>query len=187
MNFSDRTKIVLAESIKELMRTIPLDKITVTQIVENCGTTRQTFYRNFKDKYQLVTWYFDKIVQKTINQMGISLTLREGLIKKFQYMEDDRAFFVSALTSDDYNNLMDYDYQCILEFYKKIAEATGPLTDHTVLLLEFYCHGSMDMTAAWVRRGMDLSPEEMAELLEEAMPEALRGYLVSLSTYRNRR
>ena len=89
MKFANRTKLVLAESIKELMEHIPLDKITVTQIVNNCGTTRQTFYRNFKDKYDLVNWYFDLIVQKTIKQMGISLTLREGLVKKFSYMVED--------------------------------------------------------------------------------------------------
>lgn len=46
MKFANRTKLVLAESIKELMDHIPLDKITVTQIVNNCGTTRQTFYLN---------------------------------------------------------------------------------------------------------------------------------------------
>ena len=58
MKFSDRTKLFLSESVKELMKSIPLDKITVTQIVNNCGTTRQTFYRNFKDKYDLVNWHF---------------------------------------------------------------------------------------------------------------------------------
>ena len=183
MNFSDRTKIVLAESIKEIMVNIPLDKITVTEIVENCNTSRQTFYRNFKDKYELVTWYFDEIVQKTINQMGVSLTLHEGLIKKFEYMVNDKYFFISALTSSDYNNLMDYDYKCIHEFYRNIALASGPLDDEIEFLLKFYCHGSMDMTAEWVRNGMDLSPEEMADRLEMAMPEALHRYLKSLSQY----
>lgn len=152
MDFSERTKLVLAESIKELMKTIPLDKITVKEIVENCKTTRQTFYRNFKDKYDLVTWYFDKIIQKTIKQMGVSLTLREGLIKKFEYMVEDKYFFISALTSSDYNNLMSYDYKCILEFYKQTAAKNGTLTEEIDFLLEFYCHGSMDMTAEWVQK-----------------------------------
>lgn len=56
MDFCERTKFVLADSIKELMTSMPLDKITVKNIVENCGTTRQTFYRNFKDKYAFFGW-----------------------------------------------------------------------------------------------------------------------------------
>ena len=180
MKFSDRTKLFLSESVKELMKSIPLDKITVTQIVNNCGTTRQTFYRNFKDKYDLVNWYFDLIVQKTIKQMGISLTLREGLIKKFSYMLEDADFFKSALSSSDYNNLMSYDYKCILSFYRSVAAGNGILDDNIDFLLQFYCHGSMDMTADWVHQGMKTTPEEMADLLIEAMPDRLHPYLKTL-------
>ena len=181
MKFANRTKLVLAESIKELMEHIPLDKITVAQIVNNCGTTRQTFYRNFKDKYDLVNWYFDLIVQKTIHQMGISLTLQEGLVKKFSYMVEDKAFFSSALTSSDYNNLMNYDYQCICNFYREVAQRNGDLNEEIQFLLEFYCHGSMDMTAEWVRNGMKLSPKEMSERLIQALPAKLEPYLSTLS------
>ena len=181
LEFSDRTKLLLAESIKELMKTIPLDKITVKEIVSRCGTTRQTFYRNFKDKYDLVNWYFDRIVKKTIEQMGISLTLREALVKKFEYVKEDKHFFTSALSSSDYNNLMDYDYHCIYRFYKSIAEKKGEVTPEIDFLIKFYCHGSMDMMVEWVKRDMDLTPEEMAYRLELAMPNVLRSYLDTLS------
>lgn len=180
MNFADRTKLALAESIKELMKTIPLDRITVTNIVNNCGTTRQTFYRNFKDKYDLVNWYFDLIVQRTIKQMGVSLTLRQGLVKKFTFMLEDKDFFKSALASADYNNLMNYDYQCIFDFYHTVAKKNGKLDDHILFLLKFYCHGSMDMTADWVNHDMKESPEQMAKLLIDAMPDALHPYLKTL-------
>lgn len=181
LEFSDRTKLLLAESIKELMKTIPLDKITVKEIVSRCGTTRQTFYRNFKDKYDLVNWYFDRIVKKTIKQMGVSLTLQEALVKKFEYIKEDKHFFTSALSSSDYNNLMDYDYQCIYHFYKSIAQKKGEVTPEIDFLIQFYCHGSMEMMAEWVKKDMNISPEEMAYRLELAMPEKLRIYLDTLS------
>ncbi len=44
MDFSIRTKRILADLIRELMMTIPLDKITVTELVEHSGMTRQTFF-----------------------------------------------------------------------------------------------------------------------------------------------
>ena len=50
----EKTKYKLANSIKECMKTAPVDKITVKNIVEGCGVTRQTFYRNFLDKYDLI-------------------------------------------------------------------------------------------------------------------------------------
>lgn len=83
MGQQDRTKFRLAEAIKHLMGRMPLDRITVTDIVADCGLTRQTFYRNFKDKYDLVNWYFERLVEQSFEEMGVSLTLREGLTKSF--------------------------------------------------------------------------------------------------------
>ena len=58
----EKMKYRLARSMKECMKTMSVDNITVKQITENCGVTRQTFYRNFMDKFDLINWYFDKIL-----------------------------------------------------------------------------------------------------------------------------
>ncbi len=65
-----RTKYRLAEAMKECMKTTPVDNITVTQLTELCGVTRQTFYRNFIDKYDLINWYFDILLHKSFEHMG---------------------------------------------------------------------------------------------------------------------
>ena len=53
----EKMKYRLARSMKECMKTMSVDNITVKQITENCGVTRQTFYRNFMDKFDLINWY----------------------------------------------------------------------------------------------------------------------------------
>ena len=47
---NETIKYKLATAMKECMKSASVEKITVTEIVETCGVTRQTFYRNFKDK-----------------------------------------------------------------------------------------------------------------------------------------
>ena len=51
---NETIKYKLATAMKECMKSASVEKITVTEIVETCGVTRQTFYRNFKDKYDLI-------------------------------------------------------------------------------------------------------------------------------------
>ena len=68
---NDGVRYKLANAMKECMRTAPVEKITVKEIVETCGLTRQTFYRNFQDKYDLINWYFDVLAQMSFKQMGI--------------------------------------------------------------------------------------------------------------------
>lgn len=93
---SEKMKYRLADAMKELLEHDSIDKITVKQIVDQCGVTRPTFYRHFKDKYDLVNWNFDKLAQKSFRQMGVSLTLREGLTKKFEFIQGERTFFSAA-------------------------------------------------------------------------------------------
>ena len=96
MNEHDSTRYLFAQSIKDLMAKQSLDKMTVTDIVKHSGMTRQTFYRYFKDKYDLVNWYFEKLADKSFRQIGNSSTLREGLIKKFTFLLNDKIFFIQA-------------------------------------------------------------------------------------------
>ncbi len=51
-------KQILAESFRELAKEKNIDKITVKDITENCGYSTATFYRQFKDKYDLIAWAY---------------------------------------------------------------------------------------------------------------------------------
>ena len=167
--------------LKVLRSKQSLDKITVTDIVKRSGMTRQTFYRYFQDKYDLVNWYFEKLADKSFRQIGNSSTLREGLIKKFTFLLNDKVFFTQAFQSKDYNNVENYDYQCILEFYENIIQKKiGEIPDDIMFLLQMYCHGSITMTVNWAVNGMKESPEVIADLLIDALPPKLELLLSDL-------
>ena len=181
MDEKARTRQRLADAVKAEMERAPLDKITVSQIVERAGVTRQAFYRNFKDKYDLVNRHFEQLAQRSFKQMGAGLTLREGLIKKFEFLKGERTFFTQAFRSQDCNSVVAYDYQCILEFYTGIIKkrlGTAALPDHLAFLLRMYCEGSIQMTVEWVTQGMERPIPQLVDLLLEAMPARL-GELLS--------
>lgn len=58
MSNSQITKLALADSMKRLMKEIPMSKITISEITESCNLSRKSFYYHFKDKYDLVNWIF---------------------------------------------------------------------------------------------------------------------------------
>ena len=171
----DKTKYKLASSIKECMKVTPVDKITVKDIVEGCGLTRQTFYRNFKDKYDLINWYFDKLVLQSFEQIGMGNTVGESLTQKFDFIRNEKAFFTEAFRSDDYNSVKEHDFELILQFYKDlIARKTShPLDEEMEFLLEMYCRGSVYMTEKWILGGMKDSSQKLSDTLVEAMPPKL--------------
>ena len=175
MDKHDETKYIFAQAIKDLIKVRPLDKIAVTDIVTRSGMTRQTFYRYFKDKYDLVNWYFEKLVLKSFRQMGQGCSLKEALELKFAFIKKEHSFFKEAFKSNDYNNLVNYDYNCIYAFYKEIIEnnLAHQIDQQIDFLLKMYCKGSIDMTVEWVLHDMPISIDEIVTLLIEALPDRL--------------
>ena len=171
----DKTKYRLAQSIKECMKTTPVDRITVRQIAEGCGVTRQTFYRNFLDKYDLINWYFDKLLLESFAHMGSGKTVEEGLVRKFKYIQQERIFFTGAFRYDEHNSLKAHDFELIFQFYLDLIHSkTGQKPGRELsFLLEMYCNSSIYMTVRWVLSGMKETPEDMARLLVAAMPHKI--------------
>lgn len=179
---NEKTKYRLAQAVKECMKTTPVDKITVKEIAEACKTTRQTFYRNFQDKYDLINWYFDKLVLSCFEQIGVSHTVEESLTQKLRFIQEEKAFFMGAFRSDDHNSLKEHDFELILQFYQElIARKTkSPMEKDIRFLLEMYCQGSVYMTVKWILGGMEEAPEQMARNLVEAMPPRLERVFAGL-------
>ena len=107
--------------------------------------------------------------------MGISLTLREGLLKKFEFIKGEGQFFAAAFSIESQNCLMEYDYQCIYQFYCDIIHKQGvdKIPEELEFLLRMYCRGSIAMTVEWATTGMKMSPEQLADQLIDAMPPKL--------------
>jgi AcrR family transcriptional regulator len=168
-------KYKLAEAMKTCMKNTSVENITVKQIAAECGVSRQSFYRNFIDKYDLINWYFDRLLEQSFKEMGKGETIRVGLIKKFKYIRQERLFFTAGFKGDEQNNLKEHDFFMIYEFYCRIIrEKTGQLPDYkTRKLLEMYCWSSIYMTVQWLVKGMKESEAELADLMIDAMPMPL--------------
>ena len=163
------TKLTIANALLILLKTQPLNKITVTQITKEANLTRQTFYRNFEDKEDLVNWYFEKLCLDSFKEMADQTTLKKALIKKFTFIQSQNTFFKEAFKEDD--------YRCIYDFYKKKIETKTTIDSQLDFLLQMYCHGSIEMTKSWVEKNMYLNIETLVNMLIESMPERLKQYI----------
>ncbi len=172
---NDSVRYRLANGMKECMRRAPVEKITVKEIAETSRVTRQTFYRNFQDKYDLINWYFDKILLESFEHMGEGKTVYDGLVNKFEYIQMEHLFFQAAFKNDEQNCLRQHDFELIQQFYtRQLENRLGrKLSREIQFQLEIYCQGSVYMTTQWVLGYRKCTAEELARALTDAMPERL--------------
>ena len=159
----------------ELFKQYGVETISMNRISKELGIGMGTLYRHFKDKYDLINWYFDKLLAKSFEHMGMGKTVYDALVKKFTYIQEEHVFFAAAFKYDSQNSLRQHDFELILDFYENlIREKTGRIPDETIhCILEMYCQSSIYMTVKWVLGELECAPEGLAKILVDGMPGKL--------------
>ena len=86
-------KEILVESFRELAEKKPADKITVQEIAANCGYSPATFYRHFRDKYDLIAWEYARDVAEIMSRIdGVGYTWRQTLFDGAEYYWQNRTY-----------------------------------------------------------------------------------------------
>lgn len=176
------TKEILADSFMELAEAKPINRISIVDIVENCDLTKPTFYRYFRDKYDLIAWIYVREAQKNVDRIGKSGYLwRDTLLDGLRYYEKNRKFMVNALkhTSgrDSFiNQINEADIGYITaEIKKKLGADRIP--DDLNALIKIYCYGTGQYLCDWLMDSMPVPCETAAKVMEAAIPEPIRPYL----------
>ena len=87
---SQETKRALAASLKKLMNKKPLSKITINEIVQDCGLNRNSFYYHFEDIYALVKWMLEQEAVEVVKQFDLMLDYREAIQFVMDYVSENR-------------------------------------------------------------------------------------------------
>ena len=90
------TKQLLAASLIELAGKKSVDKISVKEIVTNCGMTTTTFYNHFADKYVLLASIYNKEIEPAFSQLGNKISWRDALRIFCITLSDKQSFFLNA-------------------------------------------------------------------------------------------
>lgn len=159
-----------------LLRQMSIEDISVKKIIEASHTSRTTFYRYFQDKYEVITWIYisevDRIVAET--DCFSQLTLRI-----FQFMYDNREFFIRSFNYEQQNSLVAYMAERSLEDCIRVVKDalhTETLPRKTEGAVEFFVAGCIRTWQSWVHRGIKDPPELVLDIIMENMPASLTPY-----------
>lgn len=94
---SDRMKDQIAASLKRLMETKPLTKISIREIAEDCRINRGTFYYHFTDIYAVVKWILDKEATPYLEDYATLLTYEDAVRFILDYARSNQYIVKCAL------------------------------------------------------------------------------------------
>ena len=156
------TKDMLAESLKELLTRRSLDKITVKDIVENCGVNRQTFYYHFHDIYDLMEWILRDTADRLMREQMDYSDWTVGVQTLMHYLQQDRVLVLNAYHSVSHEVVADYLKKLLQPYILRIIqvqaqELVPPAPKEDVdFLTEIYTITAAGILMEWIGRRMEL-------------------------------
>lgn len=148
----------------------PLDKITVTDLAEECEVNRQTFYYHFQDIYDLVEWIFKNESIAAIDGNKTYDTWQNGFLRVFEYVLANRAFITNIYRSACREHLEEYlyseTYQLLIDVVEEKAAGMCVREEDKRFIADFYKFAFVGMLLDWIRRGMKEQPQHMMNRLE---------------------
>jgi len=166
-----RTCSWIFEALLLLMDEKLYDKITVSDIIEKAGIARQTFYRNFKDKDEVVVRYFTGIFNsellsvENINEEN----KHENIILTFniKYMINHRSNINKLLTIAGIEDLFTDSFK---EWHKTLfSQKKNKLNKESQLAYWYKIHyqitGIIIVVMDWFKNDMPLPVNTLLKLL----------------------
>lgn len=174
----------LAEALENICKRKSLESITVSLIAKEAGVTRQVFYRYFDDKFELASWvhyaHLYRAVKNALEEDPAQvwrLTMKNWL----DTLEEKHEFYMNAFQS-----VSQREFQRIIRtFYfgayrwQMEKRMKRPVNEEESFVLKTYLTGGMESIYEWVAGGMVMPAEQLVDLLELAMPELLRQWILS--------
>lgn len=162
---SQITKRALEQSLKNLLREKPLSKITISDITEDCGISRMTFYYHFKDIYDLVEWACAEDVARALQNKKTYDTWQQGFVQIFHAVRENKVFVMNV-------------YRCVSR--EQVEKYLTPLTDDLLMgvinelsagmvvraedkafIAQVYSYAFVGLMLDWIKDEMKQDPETL--------------------------
>ncbi len=182
MSHSDIRETIL-NAFNELSAKSDFESITVFQIVQKAGVSRATFYRWFRDKYDVMNYNYSSLLDRYVSS-GTLTTMEDLFILVLEESERIRnrlqPLFKSEGVNSFYSFIRNYSFTAAKNIYE-YGDVHGngrkkrTMSEQEAVQLRIFAGGSAGFYKDWIQGKYSLSAAEAAAAMTEILPPFLQG------------
>ena len=134
------TKHTILHAYFTLLTKKNIDKVTVKDVVEECGITRQTFYYHFQDLLDVIDWGFRRKTQECVKLGLESATIEEALFIFLSTVDKHRIFIRKIMNSQKKQQICDLVMITIQDWLFAMFKEKNYHPDYPVHEMDFAMH-----------------------------------------------
>lgn len=169
----------LMEALARQMETVSIEKVSVSALLKEAGMSRATFYRWYRDKYDLLNRNYQLLLDRTLCGMTKGVSYKQATLQIYGTLRSSPAFYRNALSTRGQNSLYRYIYDQSQKTFETLMKGHGiPMEEpYYQMLLTGFLTGTLEITCLWAKSGMKETPEELLHIFFQLMPEDFRTYI----------
>lgn len=183
---SEITKRALEDSLKHLLLQKPLNKITISDITEDCGINRMTFYYHFKDIYDLIEWSCQEDARRALGEDRTYGTWQEGFLHIFQAVRENKPFIMNVYHSVSQEQVEAYlyevTYHLLISVVEEQAAGMSVRQEDKEFIAHLYKYAFVGLMLDWIRGDMKTDPGSIIDKLSVTIHGSISSALERLRT-----
>lgn len=186
-NGRKNTKRALADSMKQLLRKMPMERITIKDITDMAGVIRPTFYNHFSDKYELLEYIIREDLLRPVRPLLMNHMIMEGLTLLFSNLKNDREFYMNAIRIEGQNSFESIARHEVTKLLLDVMDALYGGKHYRYVWLsrdivaEYYAQSMCYVAITWIKRDFMIEPKELSEIYEYLTKSTMMDVLKEFS------
>lgn len=160
-------KQIFTDTLIEMLSEKSLNEITVTDIANRCGVSRQAFYYYFNDIYDIVEWIFMQETEKALQEYSDIDSWQIGYIRLMKWSQANKSLVMNTYRSVQREYIEFFMYRVLYQYIIKVvlfeAKNLQVTQEQCSVIANFYTLAINAATLDWIRTGMKENPEDVAE------------------------
>ena len=163
-DMSTLAKNAIINSFTKLLKRKPFDKITVSDIMSDCGLSRMTFYYHFNDIYDMLDYVIEEKLRVTVSQTFSYETWKKDYTAVFEGVLKEKDFFLKIFNSIDLRQielyLSSFSRKYVFNIIDGEAHRLGISLDKKKrdMICDIYCYSIVGLLLKWMSDGMKEAP-----------------------------
>ncbi len=173
------TKMVIKQQFAELLKEIPLKRVTVKEICDRAEINRATFYRYYNDPYDLMNKIEEEFLIDLMEELEPSSTkgIKEKLLVIMEKMKENISLYQALFSENGDRQFLErllilcYKESAVF-LHQRFERLSYQEQEYLYYFLANGCSGSLTQ---WVSGGMETPIDQMADFTEKLCDNAIRG------------
>lgn len=159
-------------ALLSMLKTKPITQIFVSNLIEEVGICKGTFYKYYNDKYDLLRkCFYNAYYRKIIERSETFEQFAGHCLKEFRKAPN---IVLHAMEYEGFDSLFEFHNQLLSDYIVKDRAKAGQETEEKYAeIIRFYARGVTQLTCDWLSDTHGRQVEEMMELIREIAPVAL--------------